>query len=197
MKEKFEGSHPHGVWSAKRSLRPEYLLTVIRRILMGLEKRFCKPAHEAGSKRGVTGGKDQIFQKREIGSLQGRKHAEPFIFLCMPKAEPAVELVPCDGKAFEDTLNGAESGKIFSKDAENEEEAIPGIRNDEIRKDGVGMPAGADKTQDADFVPDGRTIYEINQGTLVIGVDLTGTFCPAERTCPQFRMESVHERLEQ
>ena len=197
MKEKSERSHPPGVWSAKRSLREEYLLAVIRRILMGLEKRLCKPAHKGGSKRGVTGGKGQIFQKREIGSLQGREQAEPFIFLCMPKAEPAVELVPCDGKAFEDTFNGAETGKILSKDAENEKEAISGIRNDEVGKDGVGMPAGADKTQDADFMPDGRTIYEINKGTLVIGVDLAGTFCPTERACPQLWMESIHERLEQ
>lgn len=155
MKEKFEGSHPHGVWSAKRSLRPEYLLTVIRRILMGLEKRFCKPAHEAGSERGIAGGKDQIFQKREIRSLHRRKQAEPFILLGMPKVEPAVELVPCDRKAFEDAFYCTESGKMLCKDAENEEQAIPGIRNDEVRKDGVGMPAGADKTQDTDFMLEG------------------------------------------
>lgn len=87
---------------------------------MGLEERLCKAPDKIRSKIRVGGGKCQIFHKGKIRSFQGRKNPQPLFFLDMPEGEPAVKLIPCDGKAFKNTFCCGETGKVLRKDAENE-----------------------------------------------------------------------------
>jgi len=44
--------------------------------------------------------------------------------------------------------------EILSQNPKDEKEAIGGVRDDEVRKDGMGMAAGTDKAQDTETVPD-------------------------------------------
>ena len=55
------------------------------------------------------------------------------------------------------------------------------------------MAAGTDKAQDTETVPDRLSANEINQGTVIIGMDRAGTLCPTEGTGLQFRAKILHE----
>ena len=59
----------------------------------------------------------------------------------------------------------------------------------------MGMAAGTDEAKDAEAVSDRGAIYEIHQGTVIIGMDLAAARCPAEGTGLQLGAESNHERL--
>ena len=59
----------------------------------------------------------------------------------------------------------------------------------------MGMAAGTDEAHDAEAVSDRGAIYEIHQGTVIIGMDLAVACCPAEGTGLQLGTESNHERL--
>ena len=83
----------------------------------------------------------------------------------------------------------------YSARTEDEEQAVAGIGDDEIREDGMGMAAGTDEAKDAEAVSDRGAIYEIHQGTVIIGMDLAAARCPAEGTGLQLGAESNHERL--
>ncbi|KAI4450499.1 hypothetical protein C823_005036 [Eubacterium plexicaudatum ASF492] len=85
--------------------------------------------------------------------------------------------------------------EILCQDTEDEEQAVAGIGDDEIREDGMGMAAGTDEAKDAEAVSDRGAVYEIHQGTVIIGMDLAAARCPAEGTGLQLGAESNHERL--
>lgn len=146
MWENSGGSHPHAVWSGKNSLGKECLLAVRCWVFMGLQEGFCKPAYEIGGEIRVMCGKGQVFHKGKVRGFHGRKHAKPFLFLGMPEAKPAVELVACDGKTLQELFYCMDCGKVFRENAQDEEKSIPGVRNDEVREDGMGMSTSTDQT---------------------------------------------------
>lgn len=82
---------------------------------------------------------------------------------------------------------------MFREDTEDKEQPVSGIRDDEIREDGMCMPAGADKAEDAEFMAHWFSIDKINNGTPVIGVDMAGALSAAAGTGPQFRTEPIHK----
>ena len=100
-----------------------------------------------------------------------------------------------DGETPAEALYSREVQEILCQDTEDEEQAVAGIGDDEIREDGMGMAAGADEAKDAEAVSDRGAIYEIHQGTVIIGMDLAVACCPAEGTGLQLGTESNHERL--
>ncbi len=53
--------------------------------------------------------------------------------------------------------------EILCKDPEDEKEAIVGIRDDEVREDGMGMAAGTAKAQDAEAVADRVSLNKVNK----------------------------------
>ncbi len=114
----------------------------------------------------------------------------------MPEqGKPVVKLFRSNAETFTEPVNGSEPQEIFRQDAEDEEKAVGGIRDDEVRKNGMGMPAGTAKAQDTEAVPDRYSAHEINQGTVIIGMGGAGTPGPAARAGLQFRTERVHEGI--
>lgn len=87
--------------------------------------------------------------------------------------------------------------EILGQDTEDKEQAIAGIRDDEVREDGMGMAAGTGQTQDAEAVAYGEAVYEINEGTVIIGMDQARAFCPTAGAGPEFLAEAGHERIKQ
>ena len=53
--------------------------------------------------------------------------------------------------------------EIFRKKTENEKETISGVRDDEIRKNGMGMPAAADQAQDTKFMAYREAAHKVYQ----------------------------------
>jgi len=104
-----------------------------------------------------------------------------------------VQLFLCNKEALTEPFDGRKTQEIFRQDAEDEKEAVRGVRDDKVREDGMGMAAGTDKAQDAEAVPDGLSANEINQGTVIIGMDGAGTLCPTAGAGLQFRAETIHE----
>ena len=55
---------------------------------------------------------------------------------------------------------GSKAPEILRQDVEEEEQAISGGRDDEVREDGMGMAAGADEAHDAEAVSDSPSAHE-------------------------------------
>ena len=61
----------------------------------------------------------------------------------------------------------------------------------------MGMAAGTNEAQDAEAVADGGAADEVNQGAVIVGMDLAGAFRPTAGTCLELWAESSHERIKQ
>lgn len=154
MQERQKGSHTCGVWLVRNGSSVEYLLAVSRRIFMGLEKRLCKTTDKGGCKIRIDGLDEQSFQKEKGGDLRGRKNTEPFLFLYQEKLQPAAQLGKSDGEALAEFFHSRKVQEILSQNPEDEKQAIAGVRDDEVRENGMGMATGTDEAQDAEAVPD-------------------------------------------
>ena len=71
---------------------------------------------------------------------------------------------PCAG-TLADLLNGGKPGKVLAEDIGDKEQAVTGIRDDEIREDSVGMSAAFTEytemqSSSLDFFPDLRSTIE-------------------------------------
>lgn len=87
---------------------------------------------------------------------------------------------------------------MVSQDTEDEEGAVPGIRDDDIRQDGMGVSAAVtDDTHDPDFFPDEGSIPEFPNASIVITMDMAFPLCTAIRTGILFREIFGHMGLEQ
>ena len=53
--------------------------------------------------------------------------------MCFPEGKPFVKLLSANPVFFAQPLYGSRSGKVFSEDPEDKEEAVAGIRNEDIR----------------------------------------------------------------
>ena len=175
MEEMGKGSHTHGVWLGKSGLWAEDLLAVRRRILMGLEEGLCKTADKSGGEIRIGRLREQGFQEGRAGCFHGGKDAEPFFLLHSKEAQPAAQLGNGDGEALTEPLHGRQVQEILRQDTEEEEQAVAGVGNDEVRENGMGMAAGADKAHDAETVADRGTIYEVHQGAVIVCMDTAGT----------------------
>lgn len=78
------------------------------------------------------------------------------------------------------------------KDAEDKEKTVPGIRDDEIRKDGVGSAAVTDKAQDEHLTFYRPAIYEINDPPAVISMDMAVSHCATAGAGFEFRSKRIH-----
>ncbi len=146
---------------------------------MGLEEGDSKTPDKSGGKTGIAGHCKKALQERKAGSLQGREQAHPLFFLPPEQGKPAVKLFLGNEEALTESFHGNRAQEILRKDAEDEEKAVGGIREEEVREDGMGMAAGTDKAQDAEAVPDRPASHEINQGAAIIGMDGAGALRPA------------------
>ena len=83
------------------------------------------------------------------------------------------------------------------EDLQDKEDAISGIRDDDIGKDGVGMAAaGTDDAHDRHLLPDNGAVLKNTDLSPVIGMDTAVAFGGAVRTGVQLWPVTVHEGLE-
>ena len=68
------------------------------------------------------------------------------------KGDPSEKLVPGDPIFFAELLNGGKSGKVFPEDAQDKEQTVAGVRDDDIGKDGMCMvTAVTEDSEDAEI----------------------------------------------
>lgn len=140
------------------------------RVFIGLEEGACKTADKGGGEIGIGRQRGQGHQEGKAGGFHGRKRTKPLLFVRLKNPEPPAQLGQCDREAFAELLHGGKTDEILRQDAEDEEQAIAGIRDDEIRNNGMGMAAGADEPQDAEAMADRGAAYEVNEGASVVGM---------------------------
>lgn len=160
---------------------------------MGLEEGDSEATDKPGCKNRVRGHPKKAVQEREAGGFQRREQPHPFFFLPVEQGKPAVKQLWGNGETFTEFFHGSRAQEIHSQDMEEEEQAVRRIGDDEVRKDGMGMSAGTNETEDADTVPDWFSIQEINQRTVIIGMDGAGALDATAGAGLQFRAETRHE----
>jgi hypothetical protein len=58
-----------------------------------------------------------------------------------PETEPFVEQLPGDVIKLADFLYGMKPGEKFAQNLKDKQQTVTGVRDDDIRKDGMGVPA--------------------------------------------------------
>ena len=109
------------------------------------------------------------------------------------KGNPFEKLVLGDSISFAELFNGGKSGKVFPEDAQDKEQAVAGVRNDDIRKDGMCMvTAVTEDPEDAEI----RFLFcagdEIYNGSAVVVMDVAVSGAPADGTGLQTGLEQRH-----
>lgn len=183
------------MWWGGNVLWIEYLLAVIRRIFVGLEEGDSKTADKCTGKVRVTRHLKKLFQEREAGCLHGRKHPHPFLLLPPEEAKPVVKLFLCDKEALTEPFHRSGTQEILRKNPEDKKETVGGVRDDEVREDGMGMAAGTGKAQDAEAVADRTPLNKVNKGAVIVSMDSAGAFRPAAGTGLGFGTETGHEGI--
>lgn len=104
-----------------------------------------------------------------------------------------MELLQGDIKALTELFDGMESCEVFPQDKEDEEEAVAGIRDNDIRKDGMGMfTAFAEYTQDAEMLFVLFAGQKVNDGSVIIIVNVAVSGTSTDRTSFQLRLKLLH-----
>ena len=81
----------------------------------------------------------------------------------------------------------------ITQDKEDEEQAVAGIRDNDIRKDGMCvLTAVTEYTHDAEILLQLPAGTKVNDGSGIIIVDVTVTGTPTDGTCFQFRLKLFH-----
>jgi len=115
----------------------------------------------------------------------------------MEEGLPFVKLVACDAKTFTELVHSRNSQEVFSHDAQQKEETIGGVGDDDIRKDGMGMcTAFTEKPEDDDLGPYRFTVYKIHYFPAIISMDMTVSLRTADRAGFQLWSERIHVRPE-
>ena len=109
------------------------------------------------------------------------------------KANPFEKLVPGDAISFAEMLNGVKSGKVFTEDAQDKEQAVAGVRNDDIRKDGMCMvTAVTEDPEDAEirfFLCAGP---KVDDGSAIVVMDMAVSGASADGTGLKFGLKFSH-----
>ncbi len=74
------------------------------------------------------------------GSFRGLQNPQPDLLMCQKEGLPLVQHGRCDGETAADLFHRA-APEIRGQNSENEKQAVGGVRNDEIRENGMGMAA--------------------------------------------------------
>ena len=164
---------------------------------MRLEEGLCKTADKGGGENRIGRLGEKGLQEGKAGSLHGGKHTKPLLLVCLEEPQPPAQLGKGDGEAFAELLHSGKAQEILREDAEEEEQAISGVRDDEVREDGMGMAAGADEAYDAEAVSDSPSTHEVHQGAAIVSMDPAGALRATAGTGLQFRAESGHEGIKE
>lgn len=111
----------------------------------------------------------------------------------LPKGEPLTELVFRDIISLTGLFDCMKMGKVFSQDTKDKEEAITGIRNDNVWENSVSMlTAVAEYTHDTEVVLDWVTMAKVNDISAIVVMDMARVLCITDWTSFKLRYELSH-----
>ena len=99
-----------------------------------------------------------------------------------------------DIKSGTKLLDSISSGKILGNDMENKKQAISTIGDDQIRKNGIGMPAAsADNPADTDSMINRSSGDKVNEVPVIGGMGVAGVGGTTIRAGFLFREKTSHK----
>ena len=81
---------------------------------------------------------------------------------------------------------------MFSQYTEDKEQAVPLIRDDRVKQDGVCSPAGTDDAKHLELFQQDMSVHEIDKGPFIIRENAASSVCLAIWTSFQFGSERGH-----
>lgn len=144
---------------------------------------------------GVVLLENQLSHKAESGGFRIFQDAQPVLLVRVPKSQPFVELLSGDAVDFPELFQWMQAGKVFTKHPKDEKEPITGIRDDEIREDGMGMVTTiAVDSENTEIVSDLISVSEVDDVPPIVGMDPTLSHRTTDGAGLQFWPELSHER---
>ena len=114
------------------------------------------------------------------------------------KGNPFENLVSGYIISFRELFDGVKTCKVFPEDAQDKEQAVAGVRDDDIGKDGMCMvTAVTEDPEDAEIRFLLCASVEVNDGSAVVVVDMAVSGTPADGTGLQFRPKQSHVGIKQ
>ena len=109
------------------------------------------------------------------------------------KGNPFEKLVLGDPISFAELFNGVKTCKVFPEDAQDKEQTVAGVRDDDIRKDGMCMvTAVTEDPEDAEIRFFLCTGPKVDDGSAVVVMDVAVSGAPADGTGLQTGLEQRH-----
>ena len=109
------------------------------------------------------------------------------------KGNPFEKLVLGDPISFAELFNGVKTCKVFPEDAQDKEQAVAGVRDDDIGKNGMCMvTAVTEDPEDAEirfFLSAG---LEVDDGSAIVVMDVAVSGTPADGTGLQMGLKFSH-----
>ena len=109
------------------------------------------------------------------------------------KGNPFEKLVLGDSISFAELFNGGKSGKVFPEDAQDKEQAVAGVRDDDIGKDGMCMVTTV--TEDSEHTKIRFLLCvgpKVDDGSAVVVMDVAVSGASTYGTGLPFRLKMLH-----
>ncbi len=160
---------------------------------MGLQERAGGKPDEIHGKGRIRIQQDKVPEESNVVRCRSVQHAKPMLPVRFPGSQPFMELFFRDIKALTELFDGMETGEIFPRNKEDEEQAAAGIRDDDIRKDSMSMfTAVTEYTHNAEILflfPAGS---KVNDGSAIVVMDMTVSGAATDGTCFQTGLKLLH-----
>ena len=164
-----------------------------------------------GLEEGIGGGTDEfhgkirvsflfikVLPKRDTGSLGVSQNTEPALFVGAPELKPFVKQVLRNAEAFTELFYGAKACKVLPQKVQDKEQAETGVRNDDIRKNRMGVFAAVtEDSEDAEICFRPPPGIKVNDGTPVVVMDMAVSGAAADGTGLQFRAKLSHKGVKE
>ena len=109
------------------------------------------------------------------------------------KGNPFEKLVLGDPISFAELFNGVKTCKVFPEDAQDKEQAVAGVRDDDIGKDGMCMVAAV--TEDPEHTKNRFLLCagpKVDDGSAIVVMDVAVSGTPADGTGLQTGLKPRH-----
>ena len=136
---------------------------------------------------------DKLPEEGCITGFRSIQHAKPLLPVRFPENQPFVELLRGNIKTFTELFDGTKTGAVFPQNKKDKEQAVAGIRDNDIWKDGMGM-----LTAVAEYPHDTEVIFllsagtEVNDRSAVVIVDMAVSGATTDGTGFQFGLKLLH-----
>lgn len=186
-----------GVWSAQKGFTPQSTAVTIRgRIPVGLEEREGSALVKAMEEARDVRQKAQGAEKGRVGCMHILHPTQPKLLMFLVKVFQPVEESRIQTEAAADPGDRLTAGVKGKECLHQEFQRVLAVRDDEIRKDGMGMATTADHAHDTDLRAARFPFAEIKDITVIIGVDPAVSPASTAWADLQFRTKGSHITLE-